>query len=239
MVSRSSQIAQIQPFPRGTQTIVLLWTWLINSMLPQISKSYLFLDTVAMIQRALSLTYSKIGIDAQIFEIWNEIHSTKEKCQSLNIFPELGGLWQGLDYYKHFQADYTGDIVKFQKLIEKERNFDFLAGLNIEYDLIRLQVLGNDPFPSLEQAHVHVQQEESRRGAILYNAPVKKAGMMVNSVLSKANPSKKDHLHCDYCGKPRHTKETCWKLHRRPTKDHWANKATQSHKLICQRQLRD
>jgi len=25
-------------------------------------------------------------------------------------------------------------------------------------------------------------------------------------------------LHCDYCGKPRHTKETCWKLHGRPTR---------------------
>ncbi|KAG8660743.1 hypothetical protein MANES_02G189901v8, partial [Manihot esculenta] len=26
------------------------------------------------------------------------------------------------------------------------------------------------------------------------------------------------HLHCDYCGKPRHTKEICWKLHGRSTK---------------------
>jgi hypothetical protein len=30
--------------------------------------------------------------------------------------------------------------------------------------------------------------------------------------------SPKDHLQCDYCGKLRHTKETCWKLHGRPTR---------------------
>ncbi|KAK6940435.1 FAD dependent oxidoreductase [Dillenia turbinata] len=34
------------------------------------------------------------------------------------------------------------DATKFQKLVERERIYDFLAGLNMEYDQIRVQVLG-------------------------------------------------------------------------------------------------
>src|SRR5262249_44784276 len=136
-------------------------------------------------------------------------------------FSELNGLWQELDYYQDFQAICTEDAVKFQKLLAKERVYDFLAGLNNEFDQIRVHVLGKTPFPSLEEAYSYVQQEESRRSAMLYVPQVEKSGLVAASDSPeqlKAHSSNKDHLRCDYCGKPRHTKETCWKLHGRPTR---------------------
>ena len=33
----------------------------------------------------------------------------------------------------------------------------------------------------------------------------------------------KPHVWCDYCDKPRHTYETCWRLHKKPT--NWKSKA--------------
>ncbi|KAA8542915.1 hypothetical protein F0562_024050 [Nyssa sinensis] len=39
-----------------------------------------------------------------------------------------------------------------------------LNDLNAEYDQIRSQVLGRDPFPTLRQAYAFVQLEEGRRG---------------------------------------------------------------------------
>lgn len=38
----------------------------------------------------------------------------------------------------------------------KRAEFDFLAGLNSEYDGIRIQILGNDPFPSLSEVYSYV-----------------------------------------------------------------------------------
>ncbi len=49
-------------------------------------------------------------------------------------FADLSDLWQELDYYQDFQATCIVDTVKFQKLIEKERIYNFLAGLNIDYN---------------------------------------------------------------------------------------------------------
>ncbi|KAG8634693.1 hypothetical protein MANES_17G072401v8 [Manihot esculenta] len=124
------------------------------------------------------------------------------------FYYELCGLWQELDYYQDFQANCTGDAVKFWRMIEKERVYDFLADLNNEYDLIQAEVLGKNLFPSLEEAHAYVQQEESRRHAILYTAPVEKAGLATSLSTPQPPNFEKDHLHCDYCGKLRHTKET-------------------------------
>lgn len=65
-------------------------------------------------------------------------------------FVELNGLWHELNYYQNFQADCPEEAVKFQKLIKKERIYDFLTNLNIKYDQIRVQLLGKDHFLSLQ-----------------------------------------------------------------------------------------
>ena len=63
----------------------------------------------------------------------------------------LSSLGQELDYYQKFQVDRSEDRSKFQKLEEKEQVYNFLAGLNMEDDQIRIQVLDRDHFPSLKQ----------------------------------------------------------------------------------------
>jgi hypothetical protein len=52
-------------------------------------------------------------------------------------------------------------------MVEKDRLYDFLAGLDVEYDPIRVQVLGRVPFPSLGEAYACVQEEEIRRCAMV------------------------------------------------------------------------
>nr|XP_033508712.1 uncharacterized protein LOC117273628 [Nicotiana tomentosiformis] len=73
-------------------------------------------------------------------------------------------------------------------------------------------------FLKFEIKFLRLNKEESRRGVMLYSAPIEKSGLAVSHEQPKAFTSDKDHLHCDYCGKPRHTKETCWKLHGKPTR---------------------
>lgn len=57
-------------------------------------------------------------------------------------FTRLNTLWKKLDFYRDFQVDCTNDAVKFQKLVDKERVYNFLEGLNMDYDQVRVQVLG-------------------------------------------------------------------------------------------------
>jgi hypothetical protein len=82
--------------------------------------------------------------------------------------------------------------------------------LNIEYDYIRVQVLGREHFPSLRQTYSHVQQEKSRRNALLHLVTHERLVMIGNFNKKKKNFSEgftrlsepmladKEQLKCDY-----------------------------------------
>ncbi|KAJ7951046.1 Retrovirus-related Pol polyprotein from transposon TNT 1-94 [Quillaja saponaria] len=208
----------------------LVMSWLINSMQPQISRGYLLLDSADKMWTALCQTYSQVGNDIQVFELRKKLHETKQgELTIAQYFAELSGLWQELDYYQEYQPVHPADAASYKKVVDKERVYDFLAGLNLEYDQIRVQVLGRDPFPNLRQTYAYVQQEESRRIAMLHVVTRERSAMVATPIpkeskgvhtrgIEIARGSDKDDLQCDYCGKTRHTRDTCWKLHGRPTR---------------------
>ena len=72
-----------------------------------------------------------------------------------------------LDHYQSFKMKYSKDATIYQEFIEKERLFDFLASLNGEFDQVRVQILGRDPLPSLNEAFAIVRGEEGRRNVML------------------------------------------------------------------------
>ena len=54
------------------------------------------------------------------------------------------------------------DAALLKRFVEKERIFEFLASLNVEYDHKRSQVLGRDQLPSLNETISMIQAEEGR-----------------------------------------------------------------------------
>ncbi|GAV76148.1 hypothetical protein CFOL_v3_19623 [Cephalotus follicularis] len=137
-------------------------------------------------------------------------------------YSNLSHLWQKLDAYRNHRPSIPIELINFQKDIEKERVYDFLAGLNPDYDRVRVQVLGRDPFPILEEAYNLIQHEECRRTSIMPSVqPDRSALVTVSRPPATTSGLKLDHTDknlvvCDYCGKPRHTRTTCWKLHGHP-----------------------
>lgn len=113
----------------------------------------------------------------------------------------------------------------------KERIFEFLAGLNMEFDQVRVQILGKDTMPSLNEVFSLIRAEEGRRTVMLEmpNHHSEGCAMMIterktpsealNVAETKKNGQKsiyKDNLWCRYCRKRGHTKDNCWKLHGKP-----------------------
>jgi hypothetical protein len=45
----------------------------------------------------------------------------------------------------------SDDVVILKNYAERERIFEFLAGLNIEFDRMRVQILGKESLPSLNK----------------------------------------------------------------------------------------
>ncbi|PIA52948.1 hypothetical protein AQUCO_01000658v1 [Aquilegia coerulea] len=59
----------------------------------------------------------------------------------------------------------VADAKIYTKLIEKQRVFQFLAGLNSEFEYARVHILNREPFPNLNEAYSSVLSDESRRSS--------------------------------------------------------------------------
>ncbi|XP_043817124.1 uncharacterized protein LOC110624504 isoform X2 [Manihot esculenta] len=198
-------------------SIVMSWLW--NSMLPEISDAYMFLSTAKEIWEAIKQTYSKVHTAAQIYEIKTKISATKQGSQSVTEYSNyLKSLWQEMDYYEWIQTKCSEDAAILERYIEKDRIYDFLARLNIKFDAIRVEVLGKEELPSLNEVIAIVLAEEVRRevNAAMKNYSFEQRVSKSSGQTDLSKPFNKDSLWCTWCKKPRHTKEKCWKLHGKP-----------------------
>ena len=79
----------------------------------------------------------------------------------------LQTLWQELDHYRCITTRCLEDAAILKSFIEKDRVYDFLAGLNNEFYQVRVQILSKDELPSLNETISLIRAEESRRGVVL------------------------------------------------------------------------
>lgn len=79
----------------------------------------------------------------------------------------------------------------------------WLVSMLSKYDQIRIQVLGKDPFASLRQAQSYVQQEESRRNAMLQSTLLKESVMAVKPI---QQDNKQSRLSEQFLGGKEHLK---------------------------------
>jgi len=61
----------------------------------------------------------------------------------------------------------SDDVVILKKYKEIERIFEFLAGLNIKFNQVRVQILGKESLPLLNEVFSLIRAEERRRIVML------------------------------------------------------------------------
>nr|XP_048321070.1 uncharacterized protein LOC112492768 [Ziziphus jujuba var. spinosa] len=125
------------------------------------------------------------------------------------------------------------DAVSLKNFIEKDRVYDFLVGLNPEFDQVRIQTIGKDCTPSLEETISLIRAEESRRSVMLEPQTMEGSNLAAKTdhqdkeqgdLPKFPGRENKDTLWCNYCKKPRHTKEMCWKLHGKSPSREWGKR---------------
>ncbi|KAF5454932.1 hypothetical protein F2P56_024561 [Juglans regia] len=212
----------------------MIMSWLWNSMNPEISNTCMFLSTAKEIWDAVQQTYSKARDAAQVYEIKVKTSATRQGNKTVTEYANLlKNLWQELDHYRCIETKCASDAAILKGFIEKDRVYDFLAGLNVEFDQVRVQILGKEEVPSLNETISLIRAEESRRGVMLEPQVLEGSAMvtkteqqpiqenMKRDPLRNSGRDNKDALWCTYCKKPRHTKQNCWKLNGKPPSKEW------------------
>ena len=121
----------------------MIMSWLVNSMETSLGRSYLFLPTASEIWSAVKETYSDLGNAAQLFEIKTRLRKARQGEKTVTqYYTDLRTLWQELDLYCNYEWSCPTGSTLYQKMVEKDRVFDFLAGLNKDLDEVRGRILG-------------------------------------------------------------------------------------------------
>ena len=195
-------------------------------MQPEIRGTCMFLTMARDIWKVVRQTYSKVRDVAHVYEIKTKIGATKQGTFSVTKYYNImKSLWLELDYYQNIKMKCNEDAAIMLKFVERKRIFDFLVSLNVEYDQVKVQVLGKEDCPPLNEVFSIIRTKEERRSVMLDTPTTEDSALVTirpNSILSNNNyrgsevsrsPINKDGLWCVYCKKPRQAKETCWKLH--------------------------
>ena len=127
-----------------------------------------FLATTKDIWDAIQQTYSKARDVAQVYEVKVKMIAAKQGSKTVTKYVyQLKTLWQELDHYGVIKTKCHKDVVVLKEFIEQDRIYDFLTGLNSEFNQVRIQILGKQEVPCFNEVVTLIRGEESRRSVML------------------------------------------------------------------------
>ena len=198
----------------------MVMAWLIHSMEDNIANTYILIPKAKRIWDAVTLAYSELESSSQMFELRNKTRNLRQKEYDVTqYYIDLTKLWQELDLFNSLAWKDPDDAILYRNMVESDQIYDFLAGLNKGLDDVRGRLLGIKPLPQIEEIFVEIRREECRRRVTLGGSTISTIETSTLAARGSNNRAKSrgNKKWCDHCQKPNHTKDTCWKLHGKPT----------------------
>ncbi|XP_068339064.1 uncharacterized protein [Pyrus communis] len=208
--------------------------WLLKTMEPHLLSLFIDLPTAKDIWESATQMFYDGSDESQYYELRCKATRTKQDGRPVNLyFTELKGVWQDLDKRRPIKMVCAVDLRTRKEELSKDRVYDFLAGLDNDFDQVRSEILRMKPIPGIEECFSLVRREAQRKTTMLgTKATTTSSSMaMVTKFPSSSmrppstgtpRPNRtqedidKDRLRCNHCNGKRHTEETCFELHGYP-----------------------
>jgi len=139
-----------QPQPPATDSFFRKWCtdnaivkgWLINSMDPSLIGNFMRFPTAKMVWDSIATTYFDGSDTSQVYDLRRRVTQLKQAGGTLEqYYNDLQGLWREIDFRRPNPIECAVDIHKYNTIIQEDRVYVFLDGLDNRLDKIRGDVL--------------------------------------------------------------------------------------------------
>nr|GMD32850.1 Integrase, catalytic core [Ipomoea batatas] len=200
--------------------------WLKSAMDKDIRGSVRFAITARDIWRDLEERFGKESAP-RAFEIRRAVTLLRQdKATVSTYYTKLKSLWDEMNCTAplpmcNCQGCKCNLSKKYAELHEKEQLYDFLMGLDEEFNTVKSQILSTRPIPSLGVAYHMVSEDEQQR--LISSTAKHGTEMTAFHVQSRRveksrgepidnNNKRKDRPTCGHCGKFGHKEEQCFEI---------------------------
>ena len=209
--------------------------------------NFIRFPTAKMVWDSIATAYFDGSDTSQVYDLRRRVMQLKQAGGSLEqYYNDLQGLWREIDFRRPNPMECAVDIHKYNIILQENRVYVFLDGLDDRLDKIRGDVLQLCPFPTVEQAYTHVRREAIRQtvmitgnaeavpGAVLATKGLRLGPANSTPPLHNGKPKFRtayEGLKCTHCGNQKHTRDTCFKLHGYP--DWWNDLQAKKRRDTC------
>ncbi|RVW97991.1 hypothetical protein CK203_029056 [Vitis vinifera] len=125
--------------------------WLINSMDPTLISNFIRFPTAKMVWDSVATTYFDGTNTSQVYDLKRRVTKMRQVGGSIEkYYNDLQGLWREIDFRHPNPMNCATDIQKYNTILQEDRVYIFLDGLDDWLDKIRSDVLQICPFPTIE-----------------------------------------------------------------------------------------
>lgn len=134
---------------------------------PSLIGNFIRFPTAKLVWDSAATTYFDGGDTSQVYDLRRRVSRLRQAGGSLKkYYTGLHGLWRKIDFRRPNPMECPANIQRYNNLLQEDRVYVFLDGLDNKLDNIRSDVLQLHPFPTVEQAYAHVRKEALRHAVM-------------------------------------------------------------------------
>uniref|UniRef100_A0A803L9R4 GAG-pre-integrase domain-containing protein n=1 Tax=Chenopodium quinoa TaxID=63459 RepID=A0A803L9R4_CHEQI len=207
-------------YQQWAQRDSMVLSWIIENIDGDLVNQFLDYKTARDLWKGIETLLSSGRDELQIYDLNSKDASMKQETNTIEVyFSKLNTLWKEIDRRMPNPMKCAEDITLFNSFIQRQRLYQFLAGVNDSLDKEKRDILYLDPLPTIDAAYASIRREIARCGIMTGDSSLGRGPSEVGSGLvaqrrsdSSSRREDKNHLKCSHCGGTKHTKEGCFKL---------------------------
>ncbi|KAK1367303.1 hypothetical protein POM88_042864 [Heracleum sosnowskyi] len=140
-------------------------SWIIENIDGDLVNQFMDYKTARELWKGIETLLSSGRDELQIYDLSSKAATMRQGKDTIEVyFSKLNTLWKEIDRRMPNPMKCAEDITSFNSFIQRQRLYQFLAGVSDTLDKEKRDILYQDPLPTLDAAYASIRREIARRG---------------------------------------------------------------------------